>query len=305
MAVKTSKDIAAKAFEAFPDVAADILNALLHKGEQIIAKESLVLAPTETLYRGEGEEHAQYEDLVSYEYINGKLQMIYLLANQSSIDYRMLLRKAGYVGGYYREQYDGKIQGICPVTEQILYWGKKRWNTSLSLKDMFHRRNVPEYVWGYVDDMQLHGWEMRYLPKTVRNQFTSDMRIVVDYLAEGDCYRTDQKIIHKRALIDLLRSLSGDEEFNDTKLFMEEMNIKEEDEIDMGGLFDQYVRKGREEAREEAREEEQKHLVETYQEFKVNKTDAVERLAAKLRLTQKEASDAVEKYWVDQECLMV
>ncbi len=83
------------------------------------------------------------------------------------------------------------------------------------------------------------------------------------------------------------------------------MNIKEEDEIDMGGLFDQYVRKGREEAREEAREEEQKHLVETYQEFKVNKTDAVERLAAKLRLTQKEASDAVEKYWVDQERLMV
>ncbi len=79
------------------------------------------------------------------------------------------------------------------------------------------------------------------------------------------------------------------------------MNIKAEDEIDMGGLFDQYVRKGR----EEAREEEQKHLVETYQEFKVNKTDAVERLAAKLRLTQKEASDAVEKYWVDQECLMV
>lgn len=37
----------------------------------------------------------------------------------------------------------------------------------------------------------------------------------------------------------------GNEEFDDTKLFMKKMDIREENEVTMGELFDQYVWKGR------------------------------------------------------------
>lgn len=110
---------------------------------------------------------------------------------------------------------------------------------------MFSGKKIAGPAWDYIDNMRLHVWEMRHLPAEVRERFTSDMRIVVDYLAVGDSYHTDRKVVHKKALIDLLRNLSGDEEFDDTKLFMKEMDIREEDEVTMGGLFDQYVWKGR------------------------------------------------------------
>ena len=44
-------------------------------------------------------------------------------------------------------------------------------------------RNYPGKVLSYIDDLKLHVFEMRKLPKEIRNLFQSDMRIVVDYLA--------------------------------------------------------------------------------------------------------------------------
>ncbi len=246
-----TNDIVTKEFEAYPDVAADILNALLHKGKKVVREGNLLPAPTETLYRGSRGSRNQLEDLAKYEFIDKELTMVYLFANQTAIDSRMLIRKAGYVGGYYREQYGGKSGGTCPVLELVLYWGKKRWNSPRSIRRMFSGKKIAGPAWDYIDNMKLHVWEMRHLPAEVRERFTSDMRIVVDYLAVGDSYHTDRKVVHKKALIDLLRNLSGDEEFDDTKLFMKEMDIREEDEVTMGGLFDQYVWKGRAEGKVE------------------------------------------------------
>ena len=81
------------------------------------------------------------------------------------------------------------------------------------------------------------------------------MRIVLDYLAEGDGYRSDRPVVHKEALVKMLRVLSGDSDVTDTAETLREMNIREEDEITMCELFDQYIRKGRKEGRKEGREE--------------------------------------------------
>ncbi len=238
-------DIAAKDLEAFPDVAADLLNVLLHEGVRHIREENLLSAPTETLYQGSGENRSQMEDLAKYEFVDQELMAVYLLANQMTVDGRMLIRKAGYTGGYYREQYEGKAHGTCPVLELVLYWGKRRWSSPRSMKRMFGKKGLPKTAWKYIDDMRLHVWEMRYLPKEIRERFTSDMRIVVDYLAEGNSYQSDRKIVHKAALINMLRSLSGDFDFEETKMFMKEMNIREGDELMACELFDQYIRKGK------------------------------------------------------------
>ena len=64
---------------------------------------------------------------------------MYLIANQTRTDGKMLLRKAGYTGGIYREQYEGKIRDTFPVIELVLYWGNERWRSSHSIRRLFEQ----------------------------------------------------------------------------------------------------------------------------------------------------------------------
>ncbi len=97
---------------------------------------------------------------------------------------------------------------------------------------MFGKKKISEKEWKYVDNMEL---------------FESDMRIVVDFLAEGNGYRSDRKVVHKAALIKMIKVLSGDTDVDDIEDWLEEQGIREEDEVKVCELFDQYERKGRSE----------------------------------------------------------
>lgn len=123
MGKKESKDVTHKNLESFPDVAADILNVFIHGGRQVVKAENLCPAPTETEYAPPGSVlRNQLEDISKYEMDGEKIRVQYLLANQSGSDKGMILRKAGYVGAVYREQYDGKVADSFPVVSLVLYW---------------------------------------------------------------------------------------------------------------------------------------------------------------------------------------
>lgn len=248
---KEKKDFAQKEFLAFPDIAADTINALLYQGCGLAHAESLWPGPTETIYQGREGLRDQYEDLSKYELIDGRVRVMYLIANQTRTDGKMLLRKAGYTGGIYREQYEGKIQDTFPVIEFILYWGNPRWRSSRDIRDLFGKRSLPGEMWKYIDGVKIHVYEMRHLPEETRQLFQSDMRIVVDYLAKGAGYRSERKIRHKAALIKMIRVLSGETETDGIEEWLKKQGIREEDEISMCELFDQYERKGREEGKQE------------------------------------------------------
>ena len=249
------KDIVEKEFVAFPDVAADVINVLLYQGERMADKDSLMAGPTESVYQGKKKLRNQYEDICKYKFADGAVHLMYLIANQSRTDGKMLLRKAGYTGGIYREQYEGKIKDACPVIEFVLYWGKTRWRSSRSIRKMFGKKKISEKEWKYVDNLELYVFEMRRLPKETRELFESDMRIVVDFLAEGNGYRSDRKVVHKAALIKMIKVLSGDTDVDGIEDWLEEQGIREEDEIKVCELFDQYERKGRNEGRKQGRRE--------------------------------------------------
>lgn len=106
--VQEIQDIVEKEFLAFPDIAADVLNALLYQGKEVVQADELLAGPTESLYHGKKRLRTQYEDLCKYEMSGNKINLMYLIANQSRTDGKMLLRKAGYVGGVYRDQYEEK-----------------------------------------------------------------------------------------------------------------------------------------------------------------------------------------------------
>ena len=245
------KDTVEKEFIAFPDIAADVINVLLYQGKEVVKAENLLAGPTETIYQGWKKQRSQYEDLCKYELADGHVNIMYLIANQSRTDGKMLLRKAGYTGGVYREQYEKKTQGIFPVIEFVLYWGIPRWRSSCNTQRLFRGRKLVDEAWKYIDELQLHVFEMRHLTKETRALFHSDMRIVVDYLAEGNQYRSEKKIVHKAALIRMIKVLSGEMDTENIEAWMEEQGIREEDEITVCELFDQYVRQGRAEGRTE------------------------------------------------------
>ena len=249
------KDTAQKDFIAFPDIAADTINALLYQGKALTDAGNLCAGPTETIYQGKEKLKGQYEDLCKYELIDGKVRLMYLIANQTAVDGKMLLRKAGYTGGAYREQYEGKMQDIFPVIEIVLYWGEPRWRSSRNIRRLFAKRKFPEGAWDYIDDLKLHVYEMRHLSAEIRERFQSDMRIIVDFLAEGSDYRSDRKIMHKAALIRMIRVLSGESDTEDIGDWLCQKGIREEDEVTVCELFDQYVKQGREEGWEEGKAE--------------------------------------------------
>lgn len=148
---------------------------------------------------------------------------------------------------------------------------------------------IDKKTWKYVDDMQLHVWEMRYLPKEIRERFHSDMRIILDYLAEGNAYRSDRKVIHKEATIKMLRVLSGDKNVDDTEEILKGLDIAEEDEISMCELFDQYTRRGREEG--------MRGIIITCKEFNINYDDTMLKLRKNLNITESEAIEGMKKFW--------
>ncbi len=243
---KEKKDIVEKEFVAFPDVAADVINVLLYKGKSVVNERNLQAGPTEFIYQGGEKLRNEYEDLCKYELADGRIKLMYLIANQSRTDGKMLLRKAGYTGGAYREQYEKKTRFLYPVIEFVLYWGKSRWEAGRNFRRLFSRKKISEEAWDYIDELKLHVFEMRHLPKEIRSLFQSDMRIVVDFLAEGNSYRSDRKVIHKAALIRMIKALSGETTAEgEVEKWMEEQEIREEDDVKVCELFDQYVRQGR------------------------------------------------------------
>lgn len=247
------KDTVEKDFVAFPDIAEDVINVLLYQGEVLVDAKKLLAGPTETVYQGREKLRSQYEDLCKYHVEDGKISIMYLIANQSRMDGKMLLRKAGYTGGIYREQYKSKMSEVFPVVELVLYWGKSRWRGKRDLHSLFRKQKLPERTWEFIDELKLHVFEMRHLPEETRKLFRSDMRIVVDFLAEGNNYRSDRKVVHKAALIKMIKILSGETVTEDIEQWMEDQGIREEDEITMCELFDQYVRQGRDEGKMEER----------------------------------------------------
>ncbi len=252
---KETKDIVEKEFLSFPDIAADVINALLYQGRKEAEAKSLLAGPTESIYQGRKKLRNQYEDVCKFEVTNGKIRLMYLIANQTKTDGKMLLRKAGYTGGVYRSQYGNRTQKPFPVIAFVLYWGIPRWRGNRNSRRLFRHQELSEKAWSYIDEMKLHVFEMRYLPEETRKLFQSDMRIVVDFLAEGDSYRSSRKITHKAALIRMIRVLSGDTDTEDVEQWMNQQGIREEDEIKMCELFDQYERRGLARGREEGRTE--------------------------------------------------
>lgn len=84
------------------------------------------------------------------------------------------------------------------------------------------------------------------MPREVRERFRSDMRIIVDYLAEGENYiPSGQRIQHIEALLLMLKALTGDDRYEEILPDLQEERERTGD-VSMCELLDKYENRGRE-----------------------------------------------------------
>lgn len=115
-----------------------------------------------------------------------------------------------------------------------------------------------------------------------------------DYLAEGNAYRSDRKIIHKEATIKMLRVLSGDKNVDDTEEILKGLDITEEDEISMCELFDQYTRRGISQGISQGIS---RGIIIMCKDFNATYEDTLQKLKNKLNISEKEAEEQMKLYW--------
>lgn len=290
-------DIPQKELESYPDVFADILNALVYRGEQVVNLQRLSQAGTETYYRDQKHRlRNQYEDLGRYETDGeGRAKILYLLSNQSQADSRMLLRKCGYVGGCYRGQYERQAKELCPVMELVLYWGKKRWRAPRSMQEFFKRKDIHLGAWEYIDNEKLHVFEMRHLSKNVIGRFRSDMRIILEYLTdEENVDKLEQKVSHPAALLELMQALSGDDRYGTAvESLMDENETEEGGKWTVCKLMDKYWGGGKQEGLQEGI----KALISTCRELGASFETTKEKVKEKFALDDSKVKESMTLYW--------
>lgn len=268
------KDISEKRLEAYNDVFADIYNALVFDGQEILSEETLTAMPTEAVTsRLDGGLRQGNRDIRKMDQYSGRYRLICGLENQTGQDNTMPERVMGYDYAAYEEQirllmaenkrderpaYTKRIhdsQKLAPVITCVLYFGEEEWKGPLCLHDMLaFPPDIEEKIRPYVSDYPMHVIQVSRLTKEERERLKSDFRLVAEYLARkngmGEFLETAEAkswtIRHPAELMEVLYHLTNDKRLGDTAQWVKEMEKTEREAVKMGtcSFVDYFEEKG-------------------------------------------------------------
>ena len=208
------KDIKSKILMSYADVFADCINTLVYGGRQRLNEENTHRAPTESFYKGKGEQN-QFCDVGRYLIEESSILVEYIIENELRPKERQVIRKISYQGGAYRQQLESG-ERVYPVICIVLAWTGKTNRIPLSLHQLLEKNGALSEDIEYVDDAKLMIYRMNNLSEEVRERFVSDVGFVADYLNEGSFdRRKGQRIVHMEALCDMMEALTGDKRFTE------------------------------------------------------------------------------------------
>ena len=219
------KDITEKMLFDAEDVFADILNVLLLEGKERILPETLSPAGQRSQLKIGKTIHEQERDIAKL-WMAGRIRFaLFGLENQTEEEPDMVLRVFSYDGSSYKEQViHNRKKGAekwrpYPVITIVLYFGKTRWKGPKTLKELLGS-GIPPELEAYVNDYQLHIFEISFLSREQVSMFKSDFRIVADYfvqMRENKEYEPSKEtIIHVEETLKLMAVLTGDQRFEES-----------------------------------------------------------------------------------------
>jgi len=213
------KDLNEKLLEDYEDVFADIINVLVFHGKRLLKEEDIFDGPTVSQYKdAEGKSREHIRDIVKIDKRQTTLA-VFGIENQTKVDKDMVFRVMGYDYSSYRRQMK-RGEKRHPVFTLVLNFGMEVWDGPkdvISALDPEHP--YAEYYESFVSNPTIHVVDVAFLPKEVREQFTSDFRIVAEYFSavrenrEGELRYNQQELKHVSEILDFFKVFSGDERF--------------------------------------------------------------------------------------------
>jgi hypothetical protein len=185
-----------------------------------------------------------------------------------------------------------KDDRLKPAVNLTLYWGRKKWQTPLRLRDMLDMNALPESMQNLVGDYPVHLIHMRSIPDEDLEKMDSDLKYVLGMLKCSRSKRKYQAFIEKnkdffrripRSAVDVL------DVFMNIKGVMQYLQYIEneengEEETDMCKALDDIVKdsekRGEKRGRQEGRES--------------NTILSITNLMKNLHLTAEQAMEALE-----------
>ena len=213
------KDITEKVLEDYNDVFADIINGLLFGGEQEIKPEDLENTTVHAQYKAEDDKvHELERDIAKY-WKDEKVELaICGIENQSSVEKNMPFRIIGYDGSAYRNQLQQERRKMLPVVTIVLYFGTDRhWNSRKKIKELME---IPKCLDRYVNDYQMHVFEVAWLTEEQISHFRSDFKVVANFFVQkrkNRDYIPDDptEIRHVDEVLKLLQVMTGDKRYEE------------------------------------------------------------------------------------------
>ena len=213
------KDITEKILEDYNDVFADIINGLLFGGEQEIKPEDLENTTVHAQYKAEDDKvHELERDIAKY-WKEEKVELaICGIGNQSKVERNMPFRIIGYDGSAYRNQLQQERRRMLPVVTIVLYFGTDRhWNSRKKIKELME---VPQCLDSYVNDYQMHFFEVAWLTEEQISHFRSDFKVVANFFVQkrkNRDYIPDDptEIRHVDEVLKLLQVMTGDRRYEE------------------------------------------------------------------------------------------
>ena len=222
------KDITEKVLEDYNDVFADIINGLLFGGEQEIKPEDLENTTVHAQYKAEDDKvHELERDIAKY-WKEEKVELaICGIENQSKVEKNMPFRIVGYDGAAYRSQLQQERKKMLPVVTIVLYFGTDRhWNSRKKIKELME---IPRCLDTYVNDYQMHVFEVAWLTEEQISHFRSDFKVVANFFVQkrkNKDYIPDDptEIKYVDEVLKLLNVMTGDKRYE--KIFQKKKGVR-------------------------------------------------------------------------------
>lgn len=304
-------DIVLKNYWSDNERFADLFNAALFEGKQVISPEELEDVDVE---ESSVLEHRDYAESIQAARDNIKVskkstvfgvELVMLgMESQEHIHYAMPMRVMGYDYGTYKKQYDSnarkyqtskgleedeylsrmrKTDRFTPVITMVVYYGEKPWDGAVSLHGML---DIPEEMKIFVNDYKILLVEARENNLVFHNANNVDFFNMMQMILDKNLPRneTKEKVIKyaKEHGVDqtVIMTVAGA-----ANCKIDYRSLAAKGDGDMCTLFDEI-----------AKENEAKGIVETGFDFGISEKDILERLQNKLRIPLQKAQEYLELY---------
>lgn len=293
---------------------ADLFNAVLFEGRQLIKAEELEDVDTEESSILENKEYAESikasRDVIKVQKKSSAFGVEFVLLgleNQEHIHYAMPMRVMGYDYGTYKKQYDSnakkyktaegmendeflskmkKTDKLLPVITIVVYYGEREWNAAKTLHEML---DIPEEMRKYVNDYKMLLVEVRENDLELHNINNRDLFYLFEIILNKDIPKNERK----EKVIQYSRQNKTDKSVVMTVAGAANMkldyNAFGKGEDSMYTLFEEI-------AKENQMEGEARGIIETGFDFGLSENDILVRLQSKLNISLQMAQEYLKMF---------